>query len=439
MLSKICMNYQLLPIYQVAILSSKIAQKPLLRDIRPMLKTIQTDSSKNIKYELQNQINIENGNSEFSKFYVESYFDVVNLYANRAKGREKDAEKEKQIKQMSCILSHIAFFALKKEVFRIANLRKKAEKSFTNLSLIVKTYENKHKGEKFSANSLAYSLGLYSCGYNGGNKNYLTRSLLLNECPANVKPYVPKYEKMTDNDLYLESQKEVKIILMAICDLLKGSHLRNSDISKLLNIGTYNYFENKDGLLTKQRVDMFSYSCLGILKKMGIISRYKDDKRYYILSQNYKNMIIPQPKIKKRNLGMSYASAHIETVLFSFVEQGLIDNWKREHTFSDCVNIKPLRFDWIIYVENRHYLIEYDGGQHFKMVPKFGEDSFESTKKNDEIKNNYCVKNGIYLLRIGYTEGARIKIHLQEFIQKIRNDELSSCYIIKKGTCYEKN
>jgi hypothetical protein len=45
--------------------------------------------------------------------------------------------------------------------------------------------------------------------------------------------------------------------------------------------------------------------------------------------------------------------------------------------------------------------IEYDGQQHH--VPVWGEEGFEKVKRNDKIKNQYCKKNGIKLIRIPYT------------------------------------
>lgn len=88
------------------------------------------------------------------------------------------------------------------------------------------------------------------------------------------------------------------------------------------------------------------------------------------------------------------------------VRRFLDDNgisYTTEHTFDDCVNRKKLRFDFAIYKDGElSKLIEYDGIQHFK--PTFGEKPFEDTKRNDRIKNRYCLENEIPLLRIPYTD-----------------------------------
>lgn len=86
------------------------------------------------------------------------------------------------------------------------------------------------------------------------------------------------------------------------------------------------------------------------------------------------------------------------------VEKYLIENkydYKKQYTFKDCKNIRPLPFDFAIFKNDElMYLIEYDGEQHFK--PKFGEENFKITKRNDNIKNEYCSSNNINLIRIPY-------------------------------------
>jgi len=49
--------------------------------------------------------------------------------------------------------------------------------------------------------------------------------------------------------------------------------------------------------------------------------------------------------------------------------------------------------------------IEFDGIQHFEPVLKFGgEKSLIINKIRDSIKDEYCKKNNIYLLRIKYSD-----------------------------------
>ena len=76
--------------------------------------------------------------------------------------------------------------------------------------------------------------------------------------------------------------------------------------------------------------------------------------------------------------------------------------------YEDCAYIKPLPFDFAIFSSSGEIkcLIEYDGEQHFKFVKVFhgDEEGFKLQKKRDKIKDDYCSKYGINLIRIPYTE-----------------------------------
>lgn len=79
-----------------------------------------------------------------------------------------------------------------------------------------------------------------------------------------------------------------------------------------------------------------------------------------------------------------------------FLENNKIE-FVSQKWFSDCRDINPLPFDF--YLPHYNTIIEFDGRQHFGETNYFTY-SFEETKKHDEIKNNYCQANGIYLIRI---------------------------------------
>ena len=80
----------------------------------------------------------------------------------------------------------------------------------------------------------------------------------------------------------------------------------------------------------------------------------------------------------------------------------------RQKRFLDCVNTLgkkkclPLPFDF--YLPDLNTCIEYDGEQHYKPVMTFGgEEAFKRLQGRDKIKDEYCKKNGIKLIRIPYT------------------------------------
>ena len=79
-----------------------------------------------------------------------------------------------------------------------------------------------------------------------------------------------------------------------------------------------------------------------------------------------------------------------------------------QYSIEDCKNKKSLRFDFAITDFRKKevkILVEYDGIQHFEPIEFFGgKRGFEYRTLNDEIKNRYCLDNGIKLLRIPYWE-----------------------------------
>ena len=94
-----------------------------------------------------------------------------------------------------------------------------------------------------------------------------------------------------------------------------------------------------------------------------------------------------------------------------FIEQLLLDNkikYKTQYTFPDCKseNNYVLRFDFAVFDNNNSLaqLIEYDGQQHFYPIDGWGgkKGYFENIKR-DNIKNEYCEKHNIKLLRLPYT------------------------------------
>lgn len=89
--------------------------------------------------------------------------------------------------------------------------------------------------------------------------------------------------------------------------------------------------------------------------------------------------------------------------------------YEKQKRFKDCCNIKPLPFDF--YLPKQNICIEYDGEQHFKPKDHFGgQNGFEKRVKNDNIKNEYCKKNGISLLRIPYYKNVEEELNNFLFI-----------------------
>ena len=72
--------------------------------------------------------------------------------------------------------------------------------------------------------------------------------------------------------------------------------------------------------------------------------------------------------------------------------------FEREKIFND---FKPYRYDFYV---NNEYVIEYDGRQHFQDYNWGKEEySLQRTQERDALKNSYCLKNNIPIIRIPYT------------------------------------
>ncbi|MGJ9460463.1 hypothetical protein [Oceanobacillus sp. CF4.6] len=96
--------------------------------------------------------------------------------------------------------------------------------------------------------------------------------------------------------------------------------------------------------------------------------------------------------------------------------------YKSEYTFSDLKHIVRLRFDFAVFNNNKVItLIEFDGPHHFSPIDFFGgEKHYEGTIYRDKLKNDYCYRNGIPLIRIPY--------YNEEYIESILDHELDNIY-----------
>jgi very-short-patch-repair endonuclease len=90
-----------------------------------------------------------------------------------------------------------------------------------------------------------------------------------------------------------------------------------------------------------------------------------------------------------------------------YIREFLIEN-NIEFESQKIIPGTKLRFDF--YLKDKNIYIEYDGIQHFEPRSLFGgEDEFILQKKRDFLKNEYCLKNNIELIRISYKEFKNIK------------------------------
>lgn len=86
-----------------------------------------------------------------------------------------------------------------------------------------------------------------------------------------------------------------------------------------------------------------------------------------------------------------------------------------QKTFNDCKKENLLPFDFFLPAYKT--IIEYDGEQHFKPINFLGgQQRFEQQQQNDQIKNDWCLQHNINLIRIPYTDYAKIT---EQYIQNL--------------------
>ncbi len=98
--------------------------------------------------------------------------------------------------------------------------------------------------------------------------------------------------------------------------------------------------------------------------------------------------------------------------------KNVLDKWvikyESQFRFKNCRDKYPLPFDF--YLPNDNVCIEYDGQQHF--VQRQGWTDLKEIQKHDNIKNLFCKKQNIPLIRIPYWDEEDIEwILFNEFVK----------------------
>lgn len=70
-----------------------------------------------------------------------------------------------------------------------------------------------------------------------------------------------------------------------------------------------------------------------------------------------------------------------------------------------------MRFDFLVFYNNKKYIIEFDGKQHFKEITGSWNLNLKEIRERDKIKNEYCFNNNLPLIRIPYSHINNIKLN----------------------------
>jgi hypothetical protein len=141
------------------------------------------------------------------------------------------------------------------------------------------------------------------------------------------------------------------------------------------------------------------YMTEDLCKKYGYIKRItpQHELRY----GHYRVISLPDFNIfaggRKKSIGEALVSKALEAL-------GIVD-FCDEKKFDDLRNPETghqLRIDFYVYMyDPRNYAVEFDGPQHSHAVEHYGgEAAFQDRQRLDKIKNRYCKKKGIKMIRL---------------------------------------
>ena len=123
--------------------------------------------------------------------------------------------------------------------------------------------------------------------------------------------------------------------------------------------------------------------------------------------------------------------SHAERIITKYLDENLF-KFQSQYRFKDCINKRPLPFDFGLLdtYGNLKLLVEYDGELHYKPYRNVNnaQAKLEQTQYHDAIKNNYCIKNKIPLLRIPYWEFKNIE---EILIDVLVNGNMDSKFFVK--------
>lgn len=115
-----------------------------------------------------------------------------------------------------------------------------------------------------------------------------------------------------------------------------------------------------------------------------------------------------------RECGMRKPKSVFEDKIKTYFFQRFSD-CVEEKEFEDCLSPKGYKLKFDIYIPSKNLLIEADGSQHYdKNNPHYK----EYYKQCDLIKNEWCIKHNIRLIRIKYSRNVTDK-YIEKYIHNI--------------------
>jgi hypothetical protein len=168
------------------------------------------------------------------------------------------------------------------------------------------------------------------------------------------------------------------------------------------------------------KANKLKLSQIDVIHKSTLIHKNKYDYSLveYVNSKEKIKIICPEhgifeqaPVHHMRGIGCPFCNdSKGELIIKNFLENNNNIWFIRNKIFDDCIDFGKLKFDF--YLPNNNMIIEFDGIQHYKPINAFGgETEFINIQRRDKIKNEYCIRKSMQMLRIKYNENIINKLN----------------------------
>lgn len=266
-----------------------------------------------------------------------------------------------------------------------------------------------NEGHKWETNPSRIKCGKW-CPYCSNNK-LSSENTFAHYHPDKIKNWSPENDRTP-----YEVSKSSDYIPLMICDCGYEFRLRCGDITKgkwCANCASRRKIDN-------DYVDLK-------LKDRSIvrIGNYKNARLKLLFKCNVCNNNFESnwDSIYNKNVGCSICCASKgETAISDYLTKVKLE-FDREYSFEGLKGIGngSLRFDFAIFINGEIKLVEYDGIFHYEK--QYNDDGFQTIKIHDKLKNEYCIKNNISLLRIPYWEFDNIEELIHNFLMPIPSQD----------------
>lgn len=257
---------------------------------------------------------------------------------------------------------------------------------------------------------LSNSIGCTTCGYiHSGNKRKLDLSDFIEQ--ANKKHNFKYNYSLTT---YVSCFEKVKIIcpIHGIFLQRPSNHLFGNGCAKCRNLYSTEEFIKKSN---KIHIFKYDYSLSDYSHNRSLVTiicpthgNFKQIARCHLEGKG-----CPKCKMSKG-----------EKAICKWLDENKIE-YTTQKQFDNCINpLTKSKLTYDFYLNKKNILIEFDGIQHYKIIPSWTKDTeqdFKSRVFRDFIKNEYAKSNRILLIRIRFDQIKSIRAILEELITPLTN------------------